>query len=111
MYRKKRVSCRACGELWGEEVLTRIKSDGPLFLTPFLLLEFDWHDIEQYPVGSKVPESKWSKIRIKGKYIMRVLSSAMVEHGIKVIACGNKKRAEETAFRIMRTVNEHYVQR
>ena len=75
----------------------------------FLLLEFDWHSIEQYPVGSKVPKSKWSKIRIKGKYITRVLMSAMVEHGIKVLTCGDKKRAEEIAFNIMRTVNNYYV--
>ena len=96
-----------CGE---KRFLRELKAMAS-FPHAFLLLEFDWHDIEQYPVGSRVPESKWSKIRIKGKYIMRVLSSAMVEHGIKVIACGNKKRAEETAFRIMRTVNDHYVQR
>ena len=96
-----------CGE---KRFLRELKAMAS-FPHAFLLLEFDWHDIEQYPVGSRVPESKLSKIRIKGKYIMRVLSSAMVEHGIKVIACGNKKRAEETAFRIMRTVNDHYVQR
>ena len=35
--------------------------------------------------------------------------SAMVEHGIKVITCGDKKRAEEIAFNIMRTVNNYYV--
>ena len=72
----------------------------------FLLLEFGGHQIEQYPVGSTVPKSKWKDIRIKGKYIMRVLTSAQLEHDIHVIACGDSKRAEEMAFRIMRHVND-----
>jgi len=62
--------------------------------------------IDQYPVFSTVPKSKWKDIRIKGKYIMRVLISAQIEHGIHVLACGDKKKAEEIAFRIMRHVND-----
>ena len=74
----------------------------------FLILEFSWADIERYPEGSSVPRSKWNSIRIKGKYVMRVLSTARLEHDVHVIACGNKKRAEETAFYIMRKVYEKY---
>ena len=72
----------------------------------FLLFEFGWHQIEQYPVGSTVPRNKWSQIRIKGKYMMRFITSAYIEHGIHVVACGDKVRAEEMAFRIMRHVND-----
>jgi ERCC4-type nuclease len=74
----------------------------------FLILEFGWSDIERYPIGSTVPKSKWSNIKIKGKYIMRVISTARLEYGVHVIACGDKKRAEETAFYIMRKVHELY---
>ena len=38
----------------------------------------------------------------------RVISTARLEHGIHVIACGDKIRAEETAFYIMRKVYELY---
>ena len=72
----------------------------------FLILEFSWSDIERYPEGSSVPRSKWSSIKIKGKYINRVISTARLQHGIHVIACGDKKRAEEVAFYIMRKVHE-----
>jgi len=74
----------------------------------FLMLEFNWSDIERYPEGSSVPRNKWSSIRIKGKYVMRVLSTARLEHDVHVIACGDKKRAEEAAFYIMRKVYEKY---
>jgi len=71
----------------------------------FLLLEFNWHDIERYPEGSNVPKGRWKDLRIKGDYIMRVLTSVRLQ-GIQVIACGDKQRAEKTAFRIMRQTNE-----
>ena len=38
--------------------------------------------------------------------MQRVISSIQVEHGVHVIACGDKKRAEEIAFLIMRKVYE-----
>ena len=57
-------------------------------------------------VSTGIPNSKWKDLRIKHKYIMRVLTSAQIEHGIHVIACGNQKKAEEIAFRIMRHVND-----
>ncbi len=91
-----------CGE---KRFLRELKAMAS-FPYAFLLLEFGWGQIDQYPVGSSVPKSKWKDIRIKGKYIMRVLISAQVEHGIHVLACGDKKKAEEIAFRIMRHVND-----
>ena len=102
--RKESVSELAgnCGE---KRFLRELKAMSS-FPHAFLLLEFVWHQIEQYPVGSTVPKSKWKDIRIKGKYIMRVLTSAQIEQGIHVIACGDSKRAEEIAFRIMRHVND-----
>jgi len=102
--RKESVSEFAgnCGEKRFLKELKRMAS----FPHAFLLFEFDWHNIEQYPTGSSVPKSKWSQIRIKSKYMMRVIASAQIEYGIHVLACGDKKRAESIAFRIMRHVND-----
>jgi len=102
--RKESVSEFAgnCGE---KRFLRELKAMSS-FPHAFLLLEFGWHQIEQYPIGSSVPKSKWQDIRIKGKYMMRVIVSAQIEHGIHVMACGDKKRAEEIAFRIMRHVDD-----
>tara|TARA_R100001377_G_scaffold85332_2_gene71673 strand:+ start:461 stop:940 length:480 start_codon:yes stop_codon:yes gene_type:complete len=78
------------------------------FPIAFLIFEFSWADIERYPVGSSVPKYKWNEIKIKGKYMNRVITNARLEHGIHVIACGDKVRAEDTALYIMRKVYELY---
>jgi ERCC4-type nuclease len=102
--RKESVSEFAgnCGE---KRFLRELKAMSS-FPHAFLLLEFGWHQIEQYPESSSVPKSKWKDIRIKGKYMMRVIISAQIEYGIHVMSCGDKKRAEEIAFRIMRHVDD-----
>ena len=102
--RKESVSEFAgnCGE---KRFLRELKAMSS-FPHAFILFEFGWHQIEQYPIGSTVPRNKRSQIRIKGKYMMRVIASAYIEHGIHVIACGDKVRAEEIACRLMRHVND-----
>ena len=102
---RKEAASELAGNCGEKRFLKELKAMGS-FPHAFLLLEFTWDDLERYPVGSGIPNSKWKDLRIKYKYIMRVLTSAQIEYGIHVIPCGNKKRAEEIAFRIMRHVND-----
>ena len=87
----------------------------------FLILEFSWLDIERYPDGvifshdEELDEDGLtkddrirSKIRIKGKYMMSLLSTMMVDKKIHVIAAGDSERAQRMAFRIMRSVWDYY---
>jgi len=102
--RKESVAefAKNCGEKRFHKELERMSS----FQHPFLLLEFGWHEIENYPKGSSIPIARWPSLRIKGKYMFRVLSTAQLQYGVHVIACGDKKRAEEMAFMIMRKTHE-----
>tara|TARA_R110000824_G_scaffold113321_1_gene262992 strand:+ start:3143 stop:3622 length:480 start_codon:yes stop_codon:yes gene_type:complete len=102
--RKESVSEFAgnCGEKRFHRELDKMAT----FPYAFLLFEFNWADIERYPHGSSIPKKMWSSLRIKGKYMQRVISSIQLEHGVHVIACGDQKRAEEMAFLIMRKVYE-----
>ena len=85
-----------------------------LFPHKFLILEFSWLDIERYPDGvifSKDPikdKKIRSKIRIKGNYIMSLLSTLRIDKGVHVIAAGDSERAQRMAFRIMRSVWDYY---
>ena len=104
--RKESVSEFAgnCGEKRFHRELEKMAT----FPHAFLLFEFNWADIERYPHGSGIPQRAWSSLRIKGKYMQRVISSIQLQHGIHVIACGDKVRAEQIAFLIMRKVHELY---
>mgnify|MGYP003137496158 CR=1 FL=1 len=102
--RKESVAefAKNCGEKRFHKELERMSS----FQHPFLLLEFGWPEIENYPKGSNIPTARWPSLRIKGKYMLRVISTARLQYGVHVIACGDKKRAEEMAFMIMRKTHE-----
>lgn len=104
--RKKSVSEFAvnCGQKRFHKELDRMTT----FQHSFLLFEFSWSDIERYPQGSDIPKPKWKFLKIKHNYMMSIITKAQLEQGIHVIACGDKRRAEEVAFRIMRKAYELY---
>ena len=92
----------------GEKRFLRELKNMASFPHAFLLFEFKWTDIDIYPVGTAIPQEVWPDLKIKPKYMMRVITSAQTEHGIHVIACGDKMKAEEIAFRIMRSVHDYH---
>ena len=79
-----------------------------LFPHKFLILEFSWLDIERYPDGvifskDSIKDKKIrSKIRIKGKYIMYLLSTLRIDKGVQVIAAEDSDRAKRMRVRRMR---------
>jgi len=93
----------------GEDRFFRELEKMSTFPYAFILLEFGWLDIYRYPEGSGIPRPKWKSLRIKTKYMLRVISTIQLQYGVHVIACDNKKIAEEMAFRIMRKVHEIHV--
>jgi ERCC4-type nuclease len=76
------------------------------FKYKFLLLEFSYYQIDQYPEGSNIPKWKQSKTVVTGAFIMRRLVEIQVQHDIHVIACGNAQYAEYMAEKIMKRVYE-----
>ena len=72
----------------------------------FLLFEFSWDDINNYPHSAKVPSSVRGKLRVPSKYIRKVIYTAREDYHIHVIACNNRYTAEKTAYRILKKAYE-----
>ncbi len=70
----------------------------------FLVLEFSIDDILKFPIGSNVPKNMWSKIRVKGQYILLKLSEIQVDYGIDVVFCGDTDNAIKISTNIMQRV-------
>ena len=74
----------------------------------FLILEFGIDDIKQYPIGSNIPKKAWDKVKVKGRYILKVLSDIQVNRGIHVIYAGSKNNAIQIAATLMHRVYAKY---
>ena len=74
----------------------------------FIVLEFTLEDIMRFPEGSDIPESKWSKIKITNKYILKMLVEFQMYYGVHVLFCGNRKNAKLVVNSILKRVNEYY---
>jgi len=87
-----------------KDVLSRMSK----YRFPFILLEFDLQDVLNFPVGSEIPKSVWSKIKISPKYILKMILDMSLTYNIYVIFCGNKTNAETYATSIMKKIYDKY---
>lgn len=77
----------------------------------FLICEFPPEYILSFPKNSGIPPSKWGRLRLSGKYIMKTLYGLCEEFGVEIFFCETKERAEEVALALMldsveRIINE-----
>lgn len=72
----------------------------------YILFEFSWDDIDNYPKSAKVPERVRKRLRIPAAYIRKVIYTAREDYGIHVLACGDRYKAEQVAYRILRKAHE-----
>jgi ERCC4-type nuclease len=78
------------------------------FKERFLIMEFDYDDVKQFPLGSNIPQATWSKIKVKSPFIMKYISEVQIKHGVHVVLAGNTAIAEHIATNIMKRVVEKY---
>jgi|JI10StandDraft_1071094.scaffolds.fasta_scaffold99460_3 hypothetical protein len=66
----------------------------------YIICEFSLADALNFPLGSDIPKSTLSKIKIGGKFLVKTLSSYKDKYGIDVIYCGNRENAIEKAIEL-----------
>lgn len=76
------------------------------FEFPFLILEFSLDDVLKFPEGADIPESNMSKVKISGKYILKMLVEIQMNYNIPVYFCDNKRNAKFLINSIFKRVNE-----
>lgn len=74
----------------------------------YMLIECNYDQLINYPIGSDVPKKIWNKVKISPAFIMKFLTELSVKYNIHVIFCGCPSWAEKTAISIMKRVYEHH---
>lgn len=76
------------------------------FKYKFIILEFSYDDILNFPFGSGIPEHLWKKLEITPKYLVRFIAEIQVIYGVNVMFAGNATAARTAAFSIFKRVTE-----
>lgn len=73
------------------------------FQYPFLIIEADLGDVERFPVGSGIPQSKWSSLKISNHFLLKVLTEYHLRYKTRIIFAGHsaKLQAQSLFKRIM----------
>lgn len=75
----------------------------------FIIMEFNFDDIVNFPVGSDIPKHIWKNLRINPAYIIKYISDIQIKYNIKILFCGSSYNAEKIAVSLMRRVLEHKI--
>ncbi len=78
---------------------------------PFILFEFSWYDVDNYPRSAKVPKRVRNKLKIPAAYIRKVIYTAREQYGIHVLACNDALKAEKVAYTILKKAHEIHLRR
>jgi ERCC4-type nuclease len=70
----------------------------------FLICEFDFEDIVNFPNNSGIPKYLMNKIKISPAFIMAAMSKIQLKYGIQIIYAGNPRNAQIAAESIFKTV-------
>lgn len=92
------------GEKRFKDVLERMKS----YEYAFIIMEFNFNDILNFPIGSTIPKRVWDKLKISPSYIIKYITDIQMKYGIHVLFCDSPAGAEKMALSIMRRVVENH---
>lgn len=72
----------------------------------YIICEFSMEDIMKFPEGAGLPKSIKDRIKINGKFLIRVLLELQQEYGFQLLFCGNPTNAFIVAGSVMKRVYE-----
>ncbi len=76
----------------------------------FLLIECEYDQLSNYPVGSGIPEKLWKNIKIKPDFILKFLMELIINNNIHIIFCGSPASSQKIALSIMKRIYAKYKQ-
>lgn len=77
------------------------------FEHPYLVLEFTFEEIINFPWGSGVPRHRWNQLKTTPQLLLKRLHEIQIEHP-KVRICFVGTRAREFSSSLFKRIIEHY---
>lgn len=74
----------------------------------YIVLEFSMEDLNKFPEGTNIPEYQKKKMKVTGKYILRMLMEFEVFDDINVVFCGDQFNAFMYLSSLFKRLNEKY---
>lgn len=62
------------------------------FRHPFIVCEFTWDDLYNFPLNSTIPKEKWPKLRVTSGYIISKFLDYQMKYKTKIILAGDNAK-------------------
>ena len=83
-----------------KDVIARLST----FKYRYIICEFNYQDILNFPIGSNIPKKYQHKIRISANWMESYVLSLVSRHGIPVLFAGDADNGKRMAFSILKKI-------
>lgn len=74
----------------------------------YIIFEFSYEDVLNFPIGSGIPKRKWGKIRMTANFMNKTLAQYMINYNVPIIFAGDRENAQRIAQSLMKEYYEKY---
>jgi len=74
----------------------------------YLVLEFSFNDLLDFPKGSNIPAKTIPFLRVTGNYMIREITELQVRHGIQVVFAGDRLGGYNYTNALLRRITDLY---
>lgn len=68
----------------------------------FLILEFSFDDILDYPRSTSIPRYRWKYLKVKPQFVVKKLAEFQIKYNIPIIYAGNRDNAIKISESLMK---------
>ena len=90
---RKRTVSEIAGNISEKRFINELERMKP-YKHKFILMEFTFNNLLDYPVGSTVPRRLWNSLKITFKYILKYLKYIIIKYYLHNIYFGSKNNSE-----------------
>lgn len=72
----------------------------------YIICEFGFHELVNYPFCTKMPPRLKKNIRLRGPFLLKRLIDIQIKTNVKVLFCENQKDAQIAASAILKHIGE-----
>ena len=101
---RKRSTAEIAGNIFEKRFEAELERLSDLVAHPFIICEFNFSDLKNFPAGSGIPQSRWNWLRTTNLVLMKSITLFQLRFP-KVVWqwCGNTDLARENARSLLKT--------
>ena len=87
-----------------EDRFTRLLENAKQYKYRYIIMEFDWDDVINFPLNSGIPKHKQKYLKIKSAFLQSYLTKISIDYGFHIVYAHNAECAEKFTYNLLKNI-------